>query len=74
MECLPGRFDALLFENQQSFLDESAEKFMIKYPKVTEVTTLAAVALHTMETYSITCLIVVNENKNRLALFKFTVF
>ena len=57
-----------LFENQQSFLDESAEKFMIRNPKVTEARTLAAVALHTMETYSITCLIVVNEKQEPIGI------
>lgn len=52
-----------LVEQQNDFLDQPISDFMKENPKIIEPQSLAAKALHIMETHSITCLVVVREQE-----------
>ena len=52
-----------LMEQEKDFLDRPIHNFMMKHPKVIEANRLAAKALHTMETHSITCLVVTRQKQ-----------
>ena len=57
-----------LLENKQNFLDEPLHTFMSYEPKVIGSGELAAKALHIMETYSITCLVVSDSENQPLGI------
>jgi arabinose-5-phosphate isomerase len=51
-------------EKKRDVFKTTAEKIMTKNPKIVEKNNLAAKALQIMEKYSISSLIITNENKN----------
>ncbi|MBF0289574.1 MAG: KpsF/GutQ family sugar-phosphate isomerase [SAR324 cluster bacterium] len=57
-----------LIEQRIEFLHEPIAKFMTRNPRMVNAEILAAKALHTMQTHSITCLVVGNENKKPVGI------
>ncbi len=59
-----------LIEQRKEFLHEPIVEFMTCNPKMVSAEILAAKALHTMQTHSITCLVVVEKDKKPVGIIQ----